>query len=546
MDQSVAGRERPSERVDPITSEVIRHSLLSISNQIDVNITRTAFSPLIYEYKDYAVGIVDAEGQLIAQSKGGIPLFVANALGVAIREGLDIHGRDGIAPGDVLFTNYAGTLGQHLNNVVMYTPVYIGPDGTELFGFMAVLVHWIDIGGRSVGSSSSSGSTEIFQEGIQYHAVRLMVRGEPCRDMYRMIEANTRFPRLLLGDIESQLSGCLAGRDMILRLIEKYGLETVRGAVAMMWDRAEAATRAAIGALPDGTYRASSFLDNDSIDLDRRIPVEAVVTVAGKEMTIDFTGVSPQVKGPVNSGIEGGAVAAARIAFKYLVAPDEPANEGCFRPLRIVIPDGTFLSASPTAPMGGYSRPLATVVDTVLKAMVTAAPRHVAAGHHGDFGIHSISGRHPATGELFVCNGTMHGGWGASYGHDGPGPFKTHIRRRHAEHSRRVAGSHVSIAHRGAEIPARHGRGGRIPRRAWRRKGDHRTRALLDPGLLRPDDLPPLGPPGRRRRRDPVRRAEPARQADRGRLQGPLPARRERSGAYLERRRWRLRRAASA
>ncbi|MFT5487911.1 MAG: N-methylhydantoinase B, partial [Alphaproteobacteria bacterium] len=113
--------------INPITAEVIRHGLLSIPNQIDVNITRTAFSPLIYEYKDYAVGIVDPEGRLISQSKGGIPLFVANSLGVAVRDGLAVLGRDQIVPGDVIFSNHAETLGQHLNNVVMYTPVFAGP-----------------------------------------------------------------------------------------------------------------------------------------------------------------------------------------------------------------------------------------------------------------------------------------------------------------------------------------------------------------------------------------------------------------------------------
>jgi N-methylhydantoinase B len=427
MDEQITNVSRSRRDIDPITSEVIRHGLLSIPNQIDVNITRTAFSPLIYEYKDYAVGIVDPEGRLIAQAKGGIPLFVANALGVGVRDGLEVYGRDQIAPGDVIFTNDPGTLGQHLNNVVMYTPVYAGPGQSRLFGFMAVLVHWIDIGGRNVGSSSGSGNTEIFQEGIQFRSVKLMSEGRPVREMYRMIEANTRFPRLLLGDVESQLSGCLAGRDMIVALIEKYGLDTVNAAVELMWDRSEAASRAAIRGLPDGTYCASSFLDNDSIDLDRRIPIDVIVTVAADEMTIDFSGVSDQVKGPVNSGREGGAVTAARIAFKYLVAPDEPANDGCFRPLNIVIPDGKILSATGSAPMGGYSRPLATVVDTVIKAMVPAAPRSVAAAHHGDFGIHSISGRDPRNGELFVCHGTMHGGWGASDGHDGPGPYKTQV-----------------------------------------------------------------------------------------------------------------------
>ena len=408
--------------VNPITAEIIRHGLLSIPNQIDVNITRTAYSPLVYEYKDYAVGIVDPEGRLISQSSGGIPLFVANALGTAVQDGISIHGREGIEPGDVIFSNHAGTLGQHLNNVVMYTPVF---RSAELVAFMCVLVHWIDVGGMVVGSCAPVGPTEIYQEGIQYRSVKLWSRGKPAKDIYRTIEINTRFPRQLLGDIESQLAGCLMGRDLIAAQVEKYGLEPVRASIELMWKRSEAAARAAIAKIPDGTYRASSFLDNDGVDLDKPMPVDIVVTVEGDEMTVDFSGVADQVKGPINSGREGGAVTAARIAFKYIAAPDEPANDGSFRPLKVVIPDGKFLSAAATAPMGLYSAPLPTVIDTVVKALVDADPDHVAAAHHGNFCIHSLAGRDPRTGEPFYNLSASNGGWGASKGNDGPAHYKT-------------------------------------------------------------------------------------------------------------------------
>jgi N-methylhydantoinase B len=412
----------PAGAVNPITAEIIRHALLSIPNQIDVNITRTAYSPLVYEYKDYAVGIVDPDGRLISQSSGGIPLFVANALGTAVNDGIAVHSRDGIEPGDVIFSNHAGTLGQHLNNVVMYTPVFAG---AELVAFMCVLVHWIDVGGMVVGSCAPVGPTEIYQEGIQYRSVKLWSRDKPCRDIYRIIENNTRFPRMLLGDIESQLAGCLLGRDLIAKQIEKYGLASLRAAIELMWQRSEAAARAAIRKIPDGVYRASSFLDNDGVDLDKKMILDIVVSIAGDEMTVDFSGVADQVKGPINSGREGGAITAARIAFKYLAAPDEPANDGSFRPLHVVIPDGKFLSAAADAPMGLYSAPLPTVIDTVVKALVDATPEHVAAGHHGNFCIHSLAGRDPRTGEPFYNLSAADGGWGASLSHDGPAHYKT-------------------------------------------------------------------------------------------------------------------------
>ena len=166
---------RPETEIDPITLEIIGHGLVAIPNEIAANITRTAFSPLVYEYKDFASGLVDAEGRLVAQGTGSIPIFVANALGVAVRDGIAVHGIENIHDGDVLISNHAGTLGQHLNNVVMYTPVFAGPG--EPFGFMCVLVHWIDVGGSTVGSCSATDATEIFQEGIQFRSVKLWSRG---------------------------------------------------------------------------------------------------------------------------------------------------------------------------------------------------------------------------------------------------------------------------------------------------------------------------------------------------------------------------------
>ena len=411
--------------IDPITLEIIRHGLVAIPDEIDANITRTAFSPLVYEYKDFATGLVDPEGRLVAQGSGSIPIFVANALGNAVRDGLEIYGRDNIHDGDVIISNHAGTLGQHLNNVVMYTPVFTGPDEDDLFGFMCVLVHWIDVGGSSVGSCSASDATEIFQEGIQYRTVKLWQRGVRNEEIYRIIEYNTRFPIMVLGDLDAQLAGTLAGRDKIRALIDRHGAATLRAAISAIWDQSEAVARAAVQALPDGVWRASSHLDNDGVDGDCPVPVDVEVRIEGDSMTIDLSGLGGVLKGPLNSGVHGGAYPAARIAFKILTSPDEPANDGCFRPLNIVIPDGTFLSAGPTAPMGLYSATLPTVIDTVLRAVGEAAPAAAAAGHHASFSAHWFYGTDPATGELYQQLDTGHGGWGASADADGAGPYKT-------------------------------------------------------------------------------------------------------------------------
>jgi N-methylhydantoinase B len=250
--------------IDPVTVEVIRRRLVAISDEVDVNITRTAFSPYIYEYKDYAVGIVDADGDLICQCTAGMPVFVADVMRAAVCDGLELYGKDKLLDGDIVVTNYAGTIGQHLNNVTMYTPIY-APQRPELIGFMVVVMHWIDVGGRDVGSLSKF-ATDIFQEGIQFRTVKLQSRGEPVSEMYRMIEHNTRFPVEMMGDINSQIGGCLLGRDSVVELVDRYGIETFLGALDLIWDQSEAVSRAAISAIPDGTYTAEAMLDNDGLN----------------------------------------------------------------------------------------------------------------------------------------------------------------------------------------------------------------------------------------------------------------------------------------
>ena len=423
MNPMTLPRSSARTNVDPITLEVIRHGIISICDQIDANMTRTAFSPYIYEYKDYAVGFVGVDAQLLAQCTGGMPVFVADSVGMAVRDGLETYGRENFHKGDVVVCNHAAVQGQHLNNTVMYTPVFAGANGDELIGFFAVNCHWIDIGGSAIGSVSYS-STDIFMEGLQLRSIKLWSKGEPIEEVYRIIENNTRFPLELLGDIEAQLGGCLLGRDLTQAMADKYGTVVFLGALDMILDQCAAATREKIRAIPDGFYQHEAFLDNDGVR-DENIPIKVKVIVAGDEMTIDFSEISDQVKGCINSGYYGGGRTCARVAFKYLIATDEPANEGTFRPLKMILPEGKLLSAEPTAAMGLYSIPFPTVIDCIIKALEPALPQRVTGAHFGTFSSLSFSGKRIDTGAPFKANDSGHGGWGACATHDGAGPFRT-------------------------------------------------------------------------------------------------------------------------
>jgi N-methylhydantoinase B len=415
--QDTVSHPRAMAAIDPITLEVIRHRLVSITNQIDANIKRTAFSAYIYEYNDFAVGLADANGQLIAQCTGGMPPFVADAVGMAVRDGLLIYGADRLQHGDVVLCNHAAVQGQHLNNTVMYTPIRVGPERGELIGFFAINVHWIDIGG------AVPHSPDIFAEGLQLRTIKLWSKGEPIEEVYRIIENNTRQPTELLGDIAAQFAGCILGRDLTIELVDKYGVATFARAVDLILDQSEAAARALIRAIPDGTYTAETFLDNDRAS-DEPLPVKVKVIVAGDELTIDYSEIAGQVKGPINSGWFGGGQTTARVAFKYLMDPGEMANEGTFRPLKLVLPPGKILSAEATAPMGNYSMPFPTVIDAVIKALEQALPARVPGGHFGSHSGIRFCGKR-ADGSYFSTHDSGHGGWGACATHDGAGPFRT-------------------------------------------------------------------------------------------------------------------------
>lgn len=407
--------------VDPITEEVIRYSLVALMDDVEADLVRTAFSPHIYEYKDYCVGLLDLDGRLIAQSRNGSPMFLAS-LGAPLLECLRAWGGvAGFASGDVVITNDPGTVGQHLNNVIVYRPVFI--DG-EAVAFVAATAHWADVGGQVLGSNYVTTTTDVFQEGVQFNALKPYKRGVPDPEVLRMILSNSRLPDQVLGDLQAQVAACVGGERRLGELVARYGLSTVREAVSRIWARSEALMRERIRQLPDGVYRAESWLDGDGLQV-KAIPLPITVTVSGDEITVDYSEISPQVKGPWNSGAQSGGVASARVALKMVTSPEESANEGAFRPLHVILPEGKILSAKAGAPIAKWSSPIPTVVETILRALSPALPDRVPAGSHGAcMGTYTFSGM-TAEGRPFLHSDTAQGGYGAFAWGDGPGPFKS-------------------------------------------------------------------------------------------------------------------------
>src|SRR5215510_34187 len=349
---------------------------------------------------------------MISQNRGGLPIFLAD-LGVVVADGIVRYGLDGFRPGDVLVMNQGEVCGQHLNNVAVYAPCF---HGGELVGFAANRAHWVDIGGMRQGFGST-GSTDIYAEGLQMRSLKIYEAGRRNETLWQIIRDNVRYPDAALGDLRAQIASCQLGARRYGELLARYGRATVEACIARIWDQAELAARQVVELIPDGTYTAESFLDNDGRNLDRPVRVKVKVHVSGSQMTIDYSDMHPQVPSPMNSGRSGG-IAAARVAFKALTSPDLDVNEGCFRPLEVVLPDGTMLSAKPPAALGRWSIALPTVIDTILKALAPAVPQLVPAAHKGDMGGCSFFGFRP-DGSRYLLMNIFGGGWGGRPSEDG-------------------------------------------------------------------------------------------------------------------------------
>ncbi len=415
----MAGAEAQSNltAMDPITLEVINSSLLAYADEMTNNFWRSSYGYMNYEVRDYAVGFVDADGGIMTQSRYTHPAFIAD-LGYVVSAAIKAIGIEGIEEGDMVISNDPVAQGQHLNNLVVFTPLLI--DG-QVFAFPCIRAHLQDVGGAFIGSGAPH-SSEIFQEGIQLNAIKVHRRGEPAAEILRIIEANTRFPDLVLGDLNAQIAVCKTGRARLAGLVGRYGADQVRNAYRTNWEMCEGAARKAVSEIPDGEYRAESFLDNDGINAGKPVPIRVRVEVRGEEMVIDFSDMAEQVEGSLNSGFFGGATNVARIAFKCLTTPLLPSNEGCYRPLSVICPEGKMLNARPPAALYEWSVPFPTIIDTILKALAGVLPERVPAATRGDARGAAIMGFREETRKYFSVHVPHIGGHGARPHADGPAP----------------------------------------------------------------------------------------------------------------------------
>lgn len=403
-----------SAALDPFTLEIIKESLNAIGDEMFVSLQRTSQSPIIYEVLDYCCGITDERGQLVAQGNG-----VGGFLGTmafAVQSTIEKFGPAGLADGDIIVTNdpYSGG-GTHLSDVSLVMPIFVEGD---LVGFSANKAHWTEVGGKDPGSWTTD-SVDIWQEGLQFPCVKLFNKGEPNQALLDMIEANVRTPDMTLGDVWAQVASCRLGGLRFRELCERHGTARVRTAIAALLDYGDAMTRIELAKLPKGVYEAEDWIDDDGVGKDP-IYCRVKVTVTDDEFLCDFTGTAPQTRGPVNCTATG-LDSAVRMVFKALTDPHLPANEGCFRALKIVCPEGTVFTAKRPAPVSTYWDSMIFAADLVWKAMAPHVPHRLAAGHFMSVCADVTFTIHPDTGKPAILVEPNAGGWGAGCDQDGEG-----------------------------------------------------------------------------------------------------------------------------
>jgi len=396
--------------VDAFTTEVIRSSVVAITDEMKTNLMRTAYNMIIYEAEDFTVGLFDADGNTISIGLG-LPMFI-RGLSDAVKAKLRHWGKENIHPGDILLTNDPQVMGSHLNHMIFSLPIF--HDG-ELIAFSSSMGHWQDVGGV-LGSVTR----DIFSEGLQMPFVKIFKAGLQDMELTEIIRSNCRLPQLAMGDFRAQIAAIRTGERRVTRLLERYGVQTFKNSIRRIFDQSEKLARAAVEKLPDGTYEAESFMDDDGVNLGKPIPIRIRVEVKSDALTVDLSAVSPQVAGPYNSGATAGR-SACEVAFKFLTTPLLlPINEGSFRPLKIILPPGRVVSATKPAPVRTWMTVPMTVADTIFKAVAQATPDTILAGHHADLAAIRLFGLDPATGRAFHFPPLLAGGgWGALSDADG-------------------------------------------------------------------------------------------------------------------------------
>jgi N-methylhydantoinase B len=435
-------------RFDPITLEIYRALFTSVAEEMGIALRRTAFSPNIKERRDYSCAVFDHEGRVIAQGDhmpvhlGSMPMAVAAAL-------REIQ----LQPGDVVAINDPFAGGTHLPDVTLVMGVWDQEQGSREKGkgenptkrrrslsagltrspltftplplfYVANRAHHADIGGATPGSMGLA--TDIYGEGLCIPSVRLVKNDELDRDIMRLILANVRSHEERRGDFQAQIGSLKTGATRLLEIVGRRGVPESADYAAHLIDYSGRMMRHAIGAIPDGSYRAEDALDDDGVSREP-VAIRVNITIKGETGFVDFTGSAPQVSGPVNA-VEAITVSAVSYVFRCLLSGEVPASAGLMSPIEVNAPRGTVVNAvHPASVAGGNVETSQRIVDVLFKALAQAIPDKIPAASQGTMNNLTIGGIDLRTSREFSYYETVAGGMGARPEADGLSAVHTHM-----------------------------------------------------------------------------------------------------------------------
>ena len=406
---------------DPIRLEIFKNLFHSVAEEMGGSLRRSAFSPNIKERRDYSCAVFDSDCQVLAMGDhmpvhlGSMPRSVTAAV-----EALDL------GPGDIALLNdpYAG--GTHLPDLTMVMPVFLRRGKKPNF-YVANRAHHADIGGAQAGSMGLS--RELFQEGLCIPPVKIFVAGSVASDVLKMLLANVRTPVEREGDLTAQIASCRLGERRLREIVARYGQNKVARYSKILLDYSAAMTRSILREIPDGTYRAMDYLDNDGITA-KPLRIEVAIRIHGEGAEVDFSGSSPECQGSVNA-VAAIAESAVYYVFRCLLDEQVPATSGLMYPIRVIAPLGTVVNArSPRAVAGGNVETSQRITDTLLRALALALPDKIPAASQGTMNNLTFGGqdtRPGRDGAAFAYYETIAGGMGARPGLDGISGVHTHM-----------------------------------------------------------------------------------------------------------------------
>ena len=402
--------------LNPVQIEIIRNALVSAAEEMSVTIWRTSRSSVVREILDFSTCVFDFNGQSVAQA-ARMPVHL-NSMAACLEDLIANHiPIDEWNDGDVIITNDPYSGGQHLPDIQTFRPVFLTGRRIAIAG---ILVHHLDVGGGAPGSYYAK-ATEVYQEGLCIPPLKIVESGKCNNAVVKILLGNSREPVNVGGDFSSQLAALETGAKTLERIGKRYGGDRLTEACERIQASSEAQTRAVFRQVPNGIYEFEDFVDDDGIDLDKKLRINARLVVHDTSIEIDLSDSSAQAKGPVNctyNMTRSAVICGALMA----IGREVPANAGCYRPISVIAPLGSVVNARHPAPVANRMAVGHRIVNAVMGAFSKAIPEHVPASYYGVSYAYALS-THNSDGSRQVYFDLECGGWGGHPDCDGANGF---------------------------------------------------------------------------------------------------------------------------